>query len=165
MWDFLSEIEGPLGALLIIGTAIFLVIRTLKRYILVRDHFKLDVPNCCVMINKERIFFEEIDFVTVEELEQPNVLERSVMYRAGSHGRDDLYMTQIIFHLKSDCEMACTFNRRTSLYKALKQLKPYVTVRAYIEDFKPTDYWLNWLRYIFVVMLLGGLLLIILFHN
>ena len=163
MWNFLSEIEVPLGALLIIGAAIFLVIRTLKRYILVRDRFKLDVPNRCVMINKERIFFEEIDFVTVEELEQPNALERSVMYRAGSAGGYNLYMTQIIFHLKDKSEKECTFNKRTALYKALKQLKPYVTVRAYIEDFKPP---VNWLRPILVVVvILWFVFLKILFHN
>lgn len=148
MWDFLSEIEGPLGALLLIGGIIFLGIKTSKKYIFVRDRFKLDVPNRCVMINKERIFFEEIDFVTVYELEQPSALEKGFMYKAGSYASRNLYMTQIIFRLKDGCEKECTFNKRSSLYKALKQLKPYVPVRAYIEDFKPPVYW----EWIFIVV-------------
>ena len=162
MWDFLSEIEGPLGALLLIGGIIFLGIKTSKKYIFGCDRFKLDVPNRCVMIHKEPIFFEEIDFVTVYELEQPSGWERGFMYRAGSYASKNLYMTQIIFRLKDGREKECTFNKRSSLYKALKQLKPYVPVRAYIEDFKPPVYW----EWIFIVVgILFFVFLKILSHN
>ncbi len=144
---------------LVIGTFIFGVIRTLKKYTLAYDRFKLDVPNRCVMINKERIFFEEIDFVTVYEMEQPNALEKAFAWRWFN-----LYMTQIIFHLKDGYEMECTFTKRTTLYKALKQLKPYVPVRAYIEGFKfiPRD---SWRIFIVVGILCFFIFLKMLFHN
>ena len=112
MWDFLSEIEGPLGALLLIGGIIFLGIKTSKKNIFGCDRFKLDVPNRCVMIHNEPIFFEKLRLCTVT-----SVLSHSP-------------------HLS------------VVLYKALKQLKPYVPVRAYIEDFKPPVYW----EWIFIVV-------------
>ena len=162
MGDFLFKLEETVGSLLLMGIFIFVMIRSFKKYIAVCDRFKLDVLNRCVKINKERVFFEEIDYVTVCELEQPNAFEKAIL--VGSRSGDDyLYMMQIIFHLKDGCEKECTFNKRTAFYKALKQLQPYVPVRAYIEDFKPEP--VGCARYIYIVMLVGILLLILLFHN
>lgn len=117
---------------------IFLVwqFEMLKKYALAYDSFKLNIPGRCAVVRGEIIPFEEIDFITVKELEQPSTLEKTF-----SKSACYAYMAEVVFHLKSGCEVTCTFNNKGVLYKALKQLASIVQVNGDIDYFKPQVRW------------------------
>ena len=138
---------------IVLGLLILFLIwqfKMFKKYALSVDRFKLDVPARYIMVNKERIIFEEIDFVTVRELEQPSTLEKVFSRSASS-----VYMAEVSFHLKSGYELACKFNHKGTLYKALKQLQPFVQINANVADYKPQ---VGWVAILMVLIILGFLL-------
>lgn len=115
---------------------IFWQFKMLKKYALAYDSFKLNIPGRYVVVKGGIIPFEEIDFVTVRELEQPSMLEKTF-----SKSACYAYMAEVVFHLKSGCEVTCTFNNKGVLYKTLKQVAPFVQVNGDIDCFKPQMRW------------------------
>ena len=144
-----------LGSILIL-LGVFLVwqFKMFKKYMLEYDRFKLDIPSRYILVNQERIIFEEIDFITVQELEQPSVLEKTFSKSAAR-----AYMARVMFHLKNGYRVDCTFNRKRELYSTLKQLEPFVPVRGNIEDFKPS---INWVAVFILLIILGFFFLMML---
>lgn len=107
--------------------------RMIKKYALLYDKFQINIQERYVVVNDQQIRFEDIDYITVVELEQPSALEKSFSTSA-------LYchMTRVIFHLKQGFSVSCTFNRKEILYRVLKQLKPYVSIKTDIDKYKPS---------------------------
>ena len=129
-------------------------IKMLRKYVLQYDRFKLDVAARQVEVNKERIILDEIAAVTVRELEQPSAWEKALSKSAAY-----AYMAQLVFQLKSGYEVTCKFNKKGTLYKALKQLSPLVPVNANIEDYKPHT---NWVAVCLVLIIVVVLIVMVL---
>lgn len=111
--------------------------KVLKKYAFGYDSFKLKIAERYVVVNGARIDFEEIDYITVKELEQPSDLEK-----AFSKSAFYAYMTEVTFHLKGGFGVTCRFNSKRVLYRALKQLEPFVQIHGNIEYFKPQIRWI-----------------------
>ena len=110
--------------------------KMLKKYALGYDKFKINTKERYVSVNGERINFDEIDFITVRELEQPSVLEKTL-----SKSAFYAYIAKIEFHLIGGAMIPCVFNYKGALYNALKQLQPYVQINGDISYFKPRIAW------------------------
>ncbi len=117
--------------------------RLLQKYVLTYDKFQINLQERWVSVNGQTVYFQDIDHVTVKQLRQPALFEKALSKNAAYS-----YMSEIVFHLKEGPEVHCTFNFKGALYKALKQLEPFVSIQADIESYKPRIQW-------------GGLLLVI----
>lgn len=127
-----------LTAVLVLIVVGFIVwqFRMLQKYVLSYDKFQLNLHEKWVAVNGQTIYFQDIDHITVKELQQPALLEKALSKNAAYS-----YMAEIVFHLKEGPEVHCTFNFKGALYKALKQLEPYVAIHANIEIYKPRVKW------------------------
>ena len=126
--------------------------KLLQKYALKYDKFKISTQDKYVSVNGQIIYFGDIDYATVRELEQPALLEK-----AFSKSAFYTYMTELVFYLKSGAVVHCTFNYKGSLYKALKQLEPFVQIRHNnIEIYKPH---IRWVR---LLLLLAGIIVVLL---
>ena len=109
---------------------IFWQFKVLKKYAFTYNKIQLHIPQRYVVIDGQRINFEEIDYVTVHELEQPSSVEKIFSKAATA-----IYITRMVFHLKAGNCVACVFNHKGLLYKVLKQLQPFVRIEANIESY------------------------------
>ncbi|MBP5286796.1 MAG: hypothetical protein J6Z08_02745 [Elusimicrobiales bacterium] len=118
--------------------------KMLKKYALSYDKFKIHPTEGYISVNGQRIYFSGIEYITVKELQQPSAAEqffsKSAFYS---------YMSEIVFHLKGQAPLYCTFNSKGTLYNALKQLQPYVRIDENIENYKPT---INWKFLILIII-------------
>ena len=57
-------------------------------------------------------------------------------------------MSEIVFHSKAHEPVSCTFNSKGALYKALKDLQPYIRIDDNIENYKPK---INWIHILIIV--------------
>ncbi len=115
---------------------LFWQFKILLKYSFQYDKFKINIPQRKVCINGEEVAFEEIDHISVLELEQPSTTEK-----AFSKTAYHTYLTKMIFHLKNGTAVSCRFNSKGALYKALKQLQPFVAIYENIEQYKTSLYW------------------------
>ncbi len=115
---------------------LFWQFKILLKYSFQYDKFKINIPQRKVYINGERVPFEEIDHISVLELEQPSTTEK-----AFSKTAYHTYLTKMLFHLKNGTTVSCRFNSKAALYKALKQLQPFVAIYENIEQYKTSLYW------------------------
>ena len=95
------------------------------------DNLKIDSVNNSFMVNKREFKFDEVEYVTVNILEQPSVIERLL-----SKSAVIAYMTEIVFHMKNRVIVTCKFNNKGLLYKSLCQLRPHVRIEETIEQFR-----------------------------
>jgi hypothetical protein len=132
--------------ILIIGVILFIYwqFTVLKKYALKFDSFKIDKTKRCIIVRKEIIKFRDIDYIAVEELEQPSVVEKTLT-KSGAY----CYMSKLIICMKDGTVKECTFNYKGILYKTLKELKPFVNIDADIEKYKPNAV----LGYIIIIIL------------
>ena len=127
-----------MSVILIVGVILFIVwqFSLLKKYTLRFDRFKINLQEKYVSVNGQNIRFEEIDYITVQPLEQPSLAEKAL-----SRGTVNHYMAQMTLHLKQGMPVPCVFNYKAPLYKALTQLKPYVCIDANIEAYSAPFKW------------------------
>ena len=118
-----------MSVILIVGVILFIVwqFSLLKKYTLRFDRFKINLQEKYVSVNGQNIRFEEIDYITVQPLEQPSLAEKAL-----SRGT---------VNLKQGMPVPCVFNYKAPLYKALTQLKPYVRIDANIEAYSAPFKW------------------------
>lgn len=114
--------------------------KTIMKYSFKYDNIKIDTEHNFLIINNKKIKFVDINYITVEELEQPSILERT--FSRGGHWA---YISEITIHLKDSTTKKCTFNTKGRLYNTLKKLEQYVRIEADIDTFKNTgfSYWLT----------------------
>ena len=122
----------------------------MRKYAFQYDKFKINLPQRKVCINGEEVAFEEIDHISVLELEQPSTTEK-----AFSKTAYHTYLTKMIFHLKNGTAVSCRFNSKHALYKTLKQLQPFIPVYADIEQYKTS---VHWRILFFISMMILGVL-------
>lgn len=127
--------------ILIFFTVVFAVIlfiiwqfKVIMKYSFNYDKVEVDNKNRLITINDEKISFKDINFVTVEELEQPSVAEKTLT-RSGFYS----YMSNMVIYLKDGNIKKCKFNYKGALYKILTKLKPYIKIDADIEQYKPNS--------------------------
>ena len=105
--------------------------KLMVKYGLKFDNLKIDSINSSFMVNKREFKFDEVEYVTVNILEQPSVIERLL-----SKSAIIAYMTEIVFHMKNRVIVTCKFNNKGLLYKSLCQLRPHVRIEETIEQFR-----------------------------
>ena len=108
--------------------------------------FKIDTEHGCLTINNEKIKFVDINYITVEELEQPSMVEKTLT-RGGCYA----YMLEIIVSLKDGTIQKCIFNHKRRLYKTLERLKPYVRMEIDIDTLK-SEGLPNWLAILLIII-------------
>lgn len=130
--------SNQLILLMIIAAIAFIAwqFKMLKKYALKFDRFKIDERNSCFYINKQAIFFKDIEYIDVRVLEQPSDLERAL-----SKSATYAYMAEMTVHFRDRPSAECVFNSKGALYKALKQLDPFVRINENIENYKPQIMW------------------------
>ena len=111
----------------------FLGFKVMKKYSLTYDQCQVNIQERCVVVNDKQIHFEDIDYITVIELEQPSWLEKSFSILAWRY-----YMARVVFYLKRGPAVSCTLNCKEILYPVLTQLKPYVSIKTDIDKYKPS---------------------------
>ena len=146
----MSDIYG-LASVFILLMIIFIAwqFKMLKKYALSYDKFKVHGNEGYVELNGQRIYFSGIEYITVRELQQPSAMEQFFSKSAYYS-----YMCEIVFHLKMQEPAHCSFTSKGALYRALKQLQPYVRIESNIEDYKPKINWL-YLLLIIIAVLIG----------
>lgn len=117
--------------------------KMLKKYALSFDKFKIDAEAGYVSINEVRLYFSGIEYASVRELQQPSATER-MLSKSACYS----YMSEIVFHSKAHEPVSCTFNSKGALYKALKDLHPYIRIDDNIENYKPK---INWIHILIIV--------------
>lgn len=146
---------------IIIISVIFLIVFiywqfvVLKKYALKYDSFKIDKAKRCIIVKKEIIKFRDIDYIAVEELEQPSALEKTLT-KSGAY----CYMSKLIIVMKNGSVKDCTLNYKGILYKALKEMQPYVKIDADIEKYKP-----NLIGFILYIILFTAIFCIVFSFN
>lgn len=110
--------------------------KMLKKYVLTFDRFSINTQKDYVQINHQIIPFADIAFISVREKEQPTTTEKML-----SKSACYAYMAEMIFHLQDDICVSCVFNTKGALYKALKQLAPYLQINADTQKYKPRTSW------------------------
>ena len=110
--------------------------KMLKKYALTFDGFKINAKEGYLVVNEQVINFADIDYVTVRETQQPSALEKTF-----SKSAFYAYMAEVVFRLQDGMQVSCRFNTKGALYKALKQLEPYVQINACIENYAPRFGW------------------------
>lgn len=116
------------------------------------DNMSIDEKNKLIILNKEKIFFKDIDHIEINELEQPKLYEKLL-----SKGAAYNYITEIIIFFKNKKIKTCKFNYKSALYNALKKLQPYTVINADIENYKQEGL-PNWLS---IILLIASCALII----
>jgi hypothetical protein len=126
------------GFLLVLGMLWFMAwqFKMLKKYVLTFDRFSLHAKEGFIQINEQVIPLGEIAFARVREKEQPTATEKML-----SKSAYYAFMAEIVFHLQDDTCVCCAFNTKGALYKALKQLTPYVQINGNIDVYKPHFAW------------------------
>ncbi len=143
-----------------VGTVVVLLIiifiywqfKMWKKYSLTYDKFNINLKERYVLVNGNKINFREIDHIMVKELQQPSAWEKSL-----SRSAYYAYMTEVVFYLKDGGCVCCTFNYKGSVYRALKQLSPYVRIMDNIDQYKPKVDWL-FIVGIIVAVILGWMM-------
>jgi len=133
---------------------IFWQFKMLKKYVLTFDGFKMNAKEGFLVVNEQVINFADIELVSVRETQQPAALEKTF-----SKSAFYAYMSEITFHLHGDVRVNCRFNTKGALYKALKQLSPYVAINADIEMYKPHFAWG------FLLLISAGIILAVLLKS
>lgn len=110
--------------------------KMLKKYTLTYDKLILRPENRTVTINERTIGFDDIDCVTVQEKQQPAMIEKAL-----SKSACYAYMAEIQFHLHSGETIPCVYNTKGALYQILKKLDPFIPVKADINKYKPQIAW------------------------
>ena len=103
--------------------------KAIMKYAFKYDNLKIDAEHGFLTINNEKIKFVDINYITVEELEQPSMAEK-IFTRGGRYA----YISDIIIYLKDGVIKKCTLNSKGRLYKTLKMLQPYVKVVANVDS-------------------------------
>ena len=127
--------------------------KVITKYAFKFDKLKIDTVNKFLAINGVKIKFIDIDFITVEELEQPSMLERTLTKSAYN------YMADMILHLKNGTTKKCTFNFKGGLYKSLKQLQQYIKINTDIECYNVLPSWLFAL-----IFIIGSILMFLILY-
>lgn len=122
-------------------------LKMLKKYVLTFDRFSLHAQEGFIRINEQVIPFGEIAFARVQKKEQPTAAEK-MLSRSAYYA----FMAEIVFHLQDDTCVCCTFNTKAALYKALKELMPYVQIDGNIEVYKPHFAWGYLLLFVVVLI-------------
>lgn len=128
--------------------------KMLKKYALTYDRLTLSPETRTVTINEQTIRFDDIDCITVQEKQQPSVMEKAL-----SKSACYTYMAEIQFHLHSGETVPCLFNTKGALYQTLKKLEPFVPVKANIDAYKSSFPWgwvLLWVAAIIFLMFSRG---------
>lgn len=123
----------------------------MMKYTFKFDKIIVDEKRQFLTLNKEKIYFKDIDHIDINELEQPALYEKALSKGASGH-----YMSEIILYLKNSSQKKCTFNYKGILYKTLKQLQPYTIINADIEIYKQEGL-PNWLS---IILIIAGCVLI-----
>lgn len=123
--------------LLVVGFIVW-QFKMLKKYALTYDKLTLQPENRTVKINERTISFDEIDCVTVQEKQQPSMMEKAL-----SKSACYAYMAEIQFHLHSGETIPCVYNTKGALYQILKKLDPFIPVKADINKYKPQIAWVG----------------------
>lgn len=121
-------------------------IKVIMKYAFKYDNLKIDTEHGCLTINNEKIKFVDINYITVEELEQPSMVEKTLT-RGGCYA----YMSEIIVSLKDGTIKKCIFNHKGRLYKTLERLKPYVRMEIDIDTLK-SEGLPNWLAILLIII-------------
>ena len=130
--------------------------KVMMKYSFNFDNISIDEKNKCITLNKERIFFKDIEHIEVNESEQPAVYEKLLSKGAVGH-----YMTEMVFFLKNSTIKTCKFNYKAHLYKTLQKLQPYVLINTDIEEYKQEGL-PNWLT--ILLLITGSIFIIKLFY-
>lgn len=128
--------------------------KVMMKYTFNFDNMSIDEKNKLITLNKEKIFFKDIDHIEINELEQPKLYEKLL-----SKGAAYNYISEINIYLKNGNQKKCTFNYKVHLYKTLKQLQQYITINSDIEIYKQKGL-PDWL--VLILLILGCVLIIIL---
>ncbi len=128
--------------------------KVMMKYTFNFDNMSIDEKNKLITLNKEKIFFKDIDHIEINELEQPKLYEKLL-----SKGAAYNYISEINIYLKNGNQKKCTFNYKMHLYKTLKQLQQYITINSDIEIYKQKGL-PDWL--VLILLILGCVLIIIL---
>lgn len=128
--------------------------KVMMKYAFKFDRITIDEKRKYLTLNKEKIFFKDIDHIDINELEQPALYEKALSKGAVGH-----YMSEIILYLKNGTHKKCIFNYKGILYKTLKRLQPYTIINFDIENYKQESL-PDWLS---VVLLVAGCILILKF--
>ncbi|MBO4555985.1 MAG: hypothetical protein J5706_04430 [Elusimicrobiales bacterium] len=132
----------PLMILFMIGFIVW-QFKLMKKYALSYDRFKIDAAAGYVSVNGRRLYFNGIDYISVRELQQPSDMER-MLSKSACYS----YMAEIVFHLKGGEPVCCAFNAKGALYKALKDLQPFIRIDENIDNYKPH---INWAHLIIII--------------
>lgn len=105
--------------------------KVIMKYSFKFDSISIDEKNKFLTLNKEKIWFKDINHIEVNELQQPEIYEKLL-----SKGAAYNYMTEIFIFLKNNEIKTCKFNYKAILYKTLKRLQPYIVINTDIEEYK-----------------------------
>lgn len=128
--DISNSIAMTLAVISVIAFIIW-QFKLLIKYGFKFDNLKIDSSNSCFKVNKREFKFDDVEYVTVNILEQPSVIERLLSKSAVA-----VYLTEIVFHMKSREIVTCKFNYKGLLYKSLCQLRPHVRIEENVEQFR-----------------------------
>ena len=145
-----------IACLVLISLYIIWQYKVITKYAFRFDKFSIDTNNNLIAINGTKIKFSDIDFVTIEELEQSSAIERTLTRSRWN------YMADIIFHLKNGTIQKCTFNYKGVLYKNLKQLQQYIKIDDDIEYYK-IEGLPNWL--VILLLIIGSIWIFVSLYN
>ncbi len=118
------------SALIVIAFIIW-QFKVIMKYSFKFDNISIYENEKCLILNKEKIYFKDISYIEVNELEQPKAYEKLLSKGAFGH-----YMTEIYIFLANGTVKTCKFNYKMHLYKILKKLQPYVVINKNIEKYK-----------------------------
>lgn len=112
---------------------------------------KINIREKYIKIRNEKIDFADIDNITLQSsLYQPSDIERKL-----SKSAEHIEFTEVFLNLKNGFSKQILFNTRASLYSALKKLKPYVSINAYIEEYSMNNWLVKTMLMVLVCLLLG----------
>lgn len=119
------------ASLLILIAFLFWQFKVIMKYSFYFDNISINEENKFLILNKEKIFFKDINHIEINELNQPALYEKLL-----SKGAVGNYMTEIFLFLKNNTIKTCKFNYKAHLYKTLKKLQPYIAINNDIEKYK-----------------------------
>jgi len=129
-----------LDFIIVIISVIFVVafiiwqFKVLMKYSFHFDKFTIDTKNKLLKINNKTFYFKDINYISIEECEQPSILEKGLT-KSGFY----TYISEVLLHMNDGSIEKCKFNYKGTLYKFLKDIQPFVKIEEDITNFKQND--------------------------
>ena len=118
---------------ILLAVFIFWQFVVLTKYISYKNTtIKIDIPNKKLILEDATIPFQNIESISVSEVEAPTTAERYFTRYAHNY-----YISSIDIKLKDYSTTSIQLISKAQVYKILKQLQPHLRIDDNIEYFKP----------------------------